>query len=256
MEKFRLAKLTDRDSDMSKTWYVFYSYLNPETRKFQIFQHYISTKLHTKKARYERANELIAELNAKLQKGFNPFSNEMRTLTSISEVVEKFYEVKETELRRRSILTYKSMITVFQTWLKEKNIHKNSVENFTYVHAVDFMDMLKYKKKVSNRTYNNYLIAMRTIFNWLQQREYVVHNVFKRINVLQEEEPELIGFDETELRLIRNTLPVHNKRLWMIAQLIFYCFLRPQEIVRLKHKDINIRLGRIMISGTQSKNNK
>lgn len=256
MEKYKLAKLNDRDSDISKTWYVYFSYRNPESNKFQLFQHYISSKLLTKKARYEKANELIDELNAKLQKGWNPFSNELRTLTTVSEVVQRFYEVKESELRRRTILTYKSMIKLFQDWLIEKSLNRIAIENFTFIHAIEFMDMLKYKKKVSNRTYNNYLITMRTIFNWLQQREYVVFNVFKRINVLQEEEPELIGFDESELRAIRTVLPYRNKRLWMIAQLIFYCFMRPQEIVRLKHKDINIRIGRIIINGNQSKNKK
>jgi len=256
MEKFKMARLNDKDSDISKTWFVYYSYRNPETNKFQVFQQYISVKLKTKKARYERANEVISEINAKLQKGWNPFSNEIRTLSTVNEVVQRFYEIKETELRRRSILSYKSQIKTFKSWLEENNLTKLSIENFSHLHAVEFMDMLKYKKKVSNRTYNNYLICMRSIFNWLQEREYVIHNPFKRISVLQEEDPEIIGFDEEELSIIRTVLPQRNKRLWMIAQLIFYCFMRPQEIVRLRHKDINVRAGRLIINGSQSKNKK
>lgn len=254
MDTYRLAKLNDRGSDLSKIWYVFYSVLNPENRKYQLFQIYISKKLITKKARYQKADEIIRSINTKLIKGWTPFSEEIKSLTTVEDALTKFMDIKETELRKRSSYTYRSIIQILLEWCKKTKISSMPIELFSYQQAVDFLDYLKKVKKVSNKTYNNYRRAINTAFNWLLLREYVMINVWKRTTKLREEQPEVIAFTPSELRKIQVTLPVHDKRLWMIAQLIFYCFLRPQEIVRLRFMDFNMELGRISINGSQSKN--
>lgn len=254
MEKYKLAKINDRNSDLKKKWYVYYSYLHPETCKFKQFQVYISFRLSTKKARYQKADELITAINSKLIRGWNPFSTENKSLLSIEDALLKFVEIKETELRKRTSYTYRSITQILIAWCSTNSIAKRPVETFSYQNATDFLDHLKTKKKVNNKTYNNYRTALTTCFNWLCNREYIVVNVWKRTTKLKEEQPELIAFSVDELARIQNTLPGYNYRLWMVAQLVFYCFLRPQEIVRLRFMDFNLNSGRITVNGLQSKN--
>lgn len=254
MEKFKLAKLNDKDSILSKTWYVYYSYKHPETHKFQLFQVYISNKLKTKKARYQRADEVIEAINLKLNKGWSPYLAEDQTLMTLDEAAQKFLEIKKTEIRPRSFHTYNSIINLFLSWCETKKLNTKPIDIFNYNNAIDFLDFLKIKKKLTNRSHNNYRRALNTFFIWMQNRDYIEYNPWKRTVRLTQEQPELIAFTPEELKIIRKNLPKYNDRLWMVAQLIFYCFLRPQEIVRLRFGDFNIPNSRIQINGSQSKN--
>lgn len=254
MKNYRLARLNDRKSDLSKTWYVYYSVIHPETKKFVLFQQYISSRLKTKKARYQKADEIMDQINPKLARGWNPLSKENPSFMTLEEAVYKFLEIKKTEIRKRTFFTYHSIINLFLTWCHSKKLDYKPLEQFTYQNAVEFLDYLKTEKKLTNKSHNNYRRAMNTVFIWFHTREYIIFNPWKRTAKLNEEQPAIIAFTEEELQIIKERLPEYHPRLWMVAQLIFYCFLRPQEIVRLRFSDINIKTGKIQISGAQSKN--
>jgi integrase len=110
--------------------------------------------------------------------------------------------------------------------------------------------------KVSNRTYNNRLKALRTMFNFLIKKDYIEVNPFQKFDLLPGDEAPITAFTKEELKMISERLPDYNFNLYVASQLIFYCFLRPAELVRLQFCDLFWEHQIIVIPGSKSKNRK
>ena len=95
---------------------------------------------------------------------------------------------------------------------------------------------------------------MKTCFNFLVEKEYLMVNPFLKQKKIPMEDTEIIAFTTSELGTISETLSQYNYNLYVIALLIFNCFLRPQEIVRLKVRHLTELNGILRISGAISKN--
>ena len=130
------------------------------------------------------------------------------------------------------------------------------VDDFSYHHAQEFMDFTQTKLKNSNRTYNNRVTAMKTLFKVLVKREWILSNPFDKIDHLPEEDPAIVAFSTEDLINMQKNLPSWNYDLYVCACLIFYCFIRPQEMVRLTVSNFNLKSRMIVIPGKASKNKK
>ena len=256
MENFKTAKLFDAGGDLSKRWYVYYSFRSPETGKYHLFQKWIPQKIMTCTGRRDKAHVIIKSLNQRLRQGFNPFAHLEKKYSSILIAMSYFISIKETSCRLRTYHTYSSMVNIFEEWLKSKKMDNLPVDDFNYYHAQEFMDYTKAKLQNSNRTHNNRVTAMRSIFKFLVKREWLLVNPFEKIDMLPKEQPEIIAFTIDELMIMQQNLPTWNFNLYICACLIFYCFIRPQELVRLKVSNIYLNNRTIMIPGRASKNKK
>jgi integrase len=256
MENFKTAKLHDAGGDLTKRWYVYFSFRSPETGKYQLFQKWIPQKILTNSGRRDKAHSMIRSINQKLRQGYNPFAHVERKYSTVSKAIDYFLSIKETSCRKRTQHTYSSMVSVFKDWLESKKLQNLPIDDFNYYHAQEFMDYTKSKLKNSNRTYNNRLTAMRTIFKMLVKREWILIDPFAKIDTLPEEAPEIIAFSIDELGIMQKFLPSWNYDLYVCACLIFYCFIRPQEIVRLRVSNIHLKNRSIVIPGHASKNKK
>lgn len=98
------------------------------------------------------------------------------------------------------------------------------------------------------------VIHMRTFFNLLVEREWILVNPFKKVKTLEVEETEIVAFTEEDLKKLRENLPGYNFDLFIIAGLIYYCFLRPAEIMRLQVYHFHIDEGYISVPANVSKN--
>jgi integrase len=90
----------------------------------------------------------------------------------------------------------------------------------------------------------------------LVSREYINSNPFQKIKKLETEDPEIVSFTKSELQLIKNTLPEYDSNLFLISQFIFYTFIRPAELTRLRIEHIDFTKKVISISGMTAKNKK
>jgi integrase len=256
MENFKTAKLFDASGDTSQRWFLYYYFLSPDTGKYQRFRVWIPHRILTASGRRDKAHELSNQINKKLREGFNPFSHLEKRFTPIGLTMEFVLSIKENSCRKRTHHTYSSMVRVFRRWLEKKHLDKSPVDNFNYYQAQEFMDYTKSVLKNSNRTYNNRLTVMRTIFKILIRREWIMANPFEKIESLPREDPEITCFTIDELLLMQKHLPGWNYDLYVVACLIFYCFIRPQEIVRLRVSHFHLKTGTIILPGSVSKNKK
>lgn len=255
MEKYLLAKIFDFNGDLNKRWFVEYKFKHPETKLHKKFREWISLKLLTKQARYAEATLIKNKINSKLKSGFNPFEPN-KTGKPIIEAVNEILSLKQSTCIKKAYYSYRSMCKTFTEWVKENKFHTLTPEEFTKQKAYLFLDHVLTARKVSNRTHNCYLICMKTIFNNLTDRDYLEINPFQKIKRLPVKETDLTFITDMEKALIKHSLPELHYQLYCVMLLVYYCFLRPAEIVRLKICDFNFFDSSILVKASKSKNKK
>lgn len=253
MEKYLLPKIIDRNGELSQRWYIEYKFKHPETNKFVIFREWISAKLNTRQARYKKAVEIKTKLSLKLKSGFTPFEAIERQQT-LKQNITTVLDLKAATCGKRAKITYNSICGLFLTWIDKNKLGTVKPEEINRALAQRFLDYLLIEKKLSNRTYNNYLVALRTVFEVLLEREIIDFNVWKKLKKLKVKEADITAFTLAERKLITEVLPGINYQLYGVAMLIYYCYLRPAEIVRLKIADLDLINGQILVKASQSKN--
>jgi len=256
MEKYKLPKLNDRNNDLSKQWYVEYQFLHPETEKFERHREYISQKVKTGSERREKAAEIKDRLTKWLRKGGDPYRDKSMGSRPLLKVLEHLLSIKKTSTRGRSYSTYKSAIKIFSDYLEQQGKLGLRINELNLNIVLDYMDYLKLEKGLGNRSYNNMRMNLKVFMNEMERRGYLLVNPFKMIDPLPEEEPRLNAFTRKELDIVKNELRVEDFRLYCVAGLIFYCALRPAEIMRLRIRDLILDEKAIHISGNQTKNSK
>lgn len=254
--KYRIAKLNDANNCLDRQWCVVYYYQHPETGKMVRFRKWISNRIKTKAGRREKAKQLITNINTRLRRGWNPYSDQELRLTNIVDAMEYVMKIKAATISKRSVFTYNSVIKHFTAYLKKKGLHTMPVEDLNSQIVQDYFDNMLMNEDITKRTYNNRLTPLKTIFFQLQKREYINFNPFLAIDKLRIEDPQITAYSISELSLISKTLIDFNYELYVITQLIYYCFMRPAEIVRLQFKDLLWNHDLIVFPGTKSKNKK
>jgi integrase len=254
MENFKRCQLNDAGGSLSKRWFVYYFFRNPDTSKFVRFRQWIPSKILTATGRRDYAYTLKKQIDKKLAEGFNPYANVEKKYSSIIFAMDKILEVKKGYCRPRSYHTYKTMVKSFKQFLTENKLDKLPIGDFNYYHAQEFMDWSKTKLGIANITYNYRLMHMKTFFNMLVEREWIFFNPFLKVKKLPQADTEIKAFTSKELELLENNLPALDFDLYVICCLIFYCFLRPAEIMRLKFEYFYLSAKRITLPGTISKN--
>lgn len=256
MENYKLPKLYDGDNDLDQRWFVYFSYRHPETGKMKRFRIFISSKYRTATARREKAHELIKQYSVKLKQNWNPFEHEHIQLVTAIIAMDRILEIKKSSIRPRSYFTLKNIVKSFNEYLKAHKLERISINDFSSRHAIEFLDWSKIHYKLSNRTVNYRRMNMKTLFNDLIYREYIEINPFDRTKKLPVEETSIIAYSKNDLKKISEKLPEYNFNLYVISLMIFYCYIRPQEICRLRISDIDLASQIIHLPGRTSKNKK
>lgn len=254
MNLFKLAELYDRNGDLSKRWYVGYFFKHPETGKYELFQTWISSKLKTKQARRSKALSIIDNINSSLLHGYNPFASENTRLINLKEAINKVIQQKATYTRVRTLSTYKSFVRIFFKFLDKNSLSLLPASCFNFKHAILFSDYLKQNKAVSNRCHNNYIQGLRTIFNEIVLRDYMTDNPFRKVKYLPEEKRNIFAYTHNETAILKEYCINNDPDLWLVCQFIFYCAIRPAELVKLKIKYIDPERGKINVPADISKN--
>ena len=255
-ETYKLAKLYDANNDLSLRWYVFFFFLHPETGRMERFRKMISSKYHTAAGRRDKAREMIKIINIKLKEGWSPYQLEQLSLVTAKNALEQILEVKRPQLRIRTYYTYKNIVKQFGIFLVKNKLEKLSLEEFSFQHAISFLDWSQVTYSLENRTINYRRMHMKTMFNELKYRQYIDVNPFDNTKKLPETETSINFYAPESLSLIRTKLRESNPDLFIIAFLVFYTFIRPAEIVRLKVRDIDLINHKIILPGRSTKNKK
>lgn len=228
----------------SKEWVVVWYVKDPVTNKMvRCRKKFNRIKQLTK--RRASAKAFINTINERLALGWNPAVTSIapRATTKLFEALDLFLKVKAKEAEENSMRSYRSYISMFKTWLKDKDISEDAyVCAITYEVAMELMDDVDSRKEISPRTYNNYLMFFRLLFNWMIEHDFISDNPFDRIK----RKPKKLTkkkrriFTDHELNMLFEYLGKNNPNYLCMSLLCYCCFLRPKEIVSLKCNDIDL----------------
>lgn len=243
----------------SQGWYIKFRQTNPETGERVLFRWtYDLNRIKDKRLRKREATKLIVDINNMLPDGY-PFTDPdapAKMVTTVSEALAIAEAIKCDSDRYYTVKDYKSTCKIFLSWASKKEYDEIPILEFSRGKALEFLDYVKFKRKCSNRTYNNYLIRVKALFYTLVEREYLNKNPFKGIKPKRNETKKRRVFTAEEQQVVANYIQQHEYWLYTALLLQFYCYIRPIELTRLKFKYFNLEKGLIDLPAQITKSKK
>ena len=210
--------------------------------------------------REARARQILLDLQKKFQADNRVVAEVSLSDTPIDHALDVALRIKCTTDREHTRITYTSFTNIFKEWLREQKWLSIRVGEFDREKATKFLDWVLLERKTKNgqpvnsRTYNNYLINMRSLFYELVGRKYIENNPFANHKPRKEEEKLRHAFTQEDSDLIAQYVFQHNKPVYLAILLISHCGMRLSELRRLRRRDIDLERGMIIMGGDQTKN--
>ncbi|UAM97276.1 tyrosine-type recombinase/integrase [Polaribacter litorisediminis] len=164
---------------------------------------------------------------------------------SIGESISFTLDLKVSMMNKNSFVQYKSRIGLFEKWLKANNYYNNPVSFITKKFVTEYLnDVLK---RTSARTRNNTRTDIASMFQLLEDNEWIRVNFVRRIPKLKSIPKRNKTYTPKQEEDIYAYLEKNDPFLLLFIQFVSYNFLRPIEICRLKVEDIDIENKRMYI---------
>jgi len=252
-QKFRLAKVVD-----GYRTYIEYWSQNPITGKLERFREtYGLNRIKNKEERLVKAEEYKNEINKRLPQGF-PFQEEHQQKKNdlkLLPAMEQACKIKCQSDSRGTIRSYKSNHKLFVKWIGEKGYSDMCLFEFEHKHAREYMDYWILEHKVGNNTYNNKRSKIKGMFQELIERELIEKNPFEKIKRKPKTKKIKEMFEPEEMKLVADYYKKHRPWMYKALLLQFYCWIRPEELRKLKFQHFDLKRGIIKLRGTHAKNN-
>jgi len=256
---FTVPKLCNRVNDLSKSWYVYFTYTDDLGNWKQFRYKHELNSYKTKREREREAGSMIAVLHNRLLDGWNPFIDKIekeKEDETVSQAIRNILAIKKSTITKRSYKTYSDLIGLFEKWLIQKKYDKLFIQNFTNKHARQYFDWLLLDKKYCGRTFNCHRANLNVFFNALVERQVISESPIKGIKKRPEERGKNTTFSkEDEIKFI-NYAKDHEKNFYYATRFIKYCFFRRPELVGLQRKHINWDNKTIVIDSEIAKSNR
>jgi len=254
---------------LSKEWFVYYSYRNPDSGKLKRQSH---IKAGANRHKNMRARLLVLKtlqrnLFLLLENGFNPYedktvnkkcflgktikvidppatsgNSQQEPATNEMSITEAFkfgLEIKKRELNSNSYHRYSSHINRFEKWLTEKELHNKGISTITKTLVIEYLNSLLQVSSTRNR--NNYRASISSLFTTLEDNELIKDNFVKKIKNLKTTPERNKTYTPTMQKDIYEYMQEKDPILLLFVQFVSYNLLRPIEVCRLKIEDIDIK---------------
>lgn len=275
---YKIAKLyagskKGEKPNLSKQWFVYYSYRNPVTKKLErqppVYRD-INT-FNTIGERKEYAQALVILINDLLKAGFSPYeefvNKEDGTLDKNILSCAKFYlSEKEKYLAPKSYKPYSQHVGYFVDWINETHLGHLDITQIKRFHIMKFLSdyrdrSIKYavknnSKPASNRQINNIKGNLSTFFNYfkINFEDEVPKNPVARLENLPHKTQGNKAYTDKQATLLKTLMQEHNPRMLRFCEMVYESCTRPHEETRLlKIADIEFEQNRIHIRPEISK---
>jgi len=239
--------------DLSKRWYVYYSYAHPHRKNkdgspVMVRQPPLTMSINKNyKTKEERLyhlgilSEVVLEL---LKDGYSPYKNKFQ-LTSESlqytakDALDYALDLKISMLAETSKADYKSRCNLFKQYLEEINLADQSILNITRQVVNTYLERVQKKSSNGSTRYrNNTRIVLSALFGELADSEIIPKNIVKSIKILDTKSSSHDTYPLEVLEGLFNYMKENDPLLLLFVKFVSYNFLRPIEVCRLKLKDI------------------
>lgn len=244
-KQYSLPKIYDAHGDLSKRWYVYYSFRNPATdmleRQTPIYSGVNQFKIL--KERKEAIKILAKAIETILENGFNPYDDSISVDESkkynIPDAVTFVLELRKNTLKENSYRDFRVRLKSFEKWLLTNSFENRYITTVNKKTVITFLNAVLSKTSAKNR--NNTRSNLSMFFQSLEDNEIITDNFVNKINVLKSTPERNKTYSTDQEVKIFNYLKSNDDLLLLFIQFISYNHLRPIEVVRLRTKDINIK---------------
>ncbi|HET8839131.1 MAG TPA: site-specific integrase [Flavobacteriaceae bacterium] len=231
----------EKDLLEKKRWYVYYSYFNPKTQKFEkqppIYAR-INKDFPDFNLRYKAVHRLRRATKGLLEDGYNPFTDRIvpeDEPISIKDAIAEVKERKKKILKETSYATFLSHINAFSDFLAEKNLWQKPITKLDRKTIKSFLNKLD----VSNRTINNYKTDISSLFTEMVRLDYIEHNFVDKIPNLKTDSTAHAVYTQKEQDLIFDHLEKYDPDLLFFIKFFTFTITRPIDACRIKIKDLD-----------------
>lgn len=279
LKQYKWAKVyRGKNGDLLEKWFVYYSFKNPFTLKFERIKVYEGiNEFKDLKQKEAFADELCKEVNLNLKAGYNPFEVEKEGLNELHEIkaekhlsenpksptllnaFREFLKVKnEKDLSVGTIHAYEGFVSKFENYLFENRLADIRLDNLDTKFIKECLYWLNNIHKWNGTTYNNHLNFWVTLLNWWSKspRKWINRDDFEigTDSQLEKKTAKVMRhqyFGETVLNKVKKAMDRFPSLLFY-SKFIYYSCMRPEEIRQLKIENIDLNGRYIKIIGKTS----
>ena len=276
-KNFSAPKIYNANGDLSKRWYVYYAFLNPQTGKLQRMKN-IYGKCNSYKTKEDRLSVLTLyrkKLLSLLQEGYNPHNDnpelyaKRRNQEPVPSMVQEtqIAVVEDPKMTLKEAFDLALKLKEKQVNPKTKSNYQNRIDNllkWTNAHRpeIQFIDELGKKEivhflneelyRTSARSRNNFRVDLSSLMQTLEDNDVIELNFVKKIPVLKSIPERNKTYTTEKQEEIFTHLEKSDPILLLFIKFISYNFLRPIEVCRLKVGDLNLTNNTIQFKAKNS----
>jgi integrase len=249
---YKMKKYTDpkiyhggKDFDLSKRWYIYYSYLNPDTDKMTM-QTPVALSLNKQyKTVSERLKhfKILRESMIKILKdGYSPYeSNIEEEMYTAESCLDYTLSLKKSTLAETSYLDYENKTAMFKQYLKSHGYLKQNIKSINKRLINNYLDYLLTKENSSPANRNNHRSVLSALFTVLEKKDYIERNFIPDIEKLEAKPKRNKTYEIDKANEILAYLEDNEPTLALLMKFVSYNFLRPIEACRLQVKDLELK---------------
>ena len=240
-------------------WLIVYYAKDPQSDKLIRFRNRVP-KMSNKKERLRFAQKMIETLNEQLYSGWSPYMGNLTEVKTIDYCFDYYQKTLSKELsdgvkRKSTYNNYKYFIAAFSEYLSIYQKRVKFISDISTLICDHFLDRIYIEKEKSARTYNFYLMCMRTFFNFCLSKGFIKESPVKNTKSKTIKEKTRVVLNEKEKKQLK-LLRKDNFHFYVFCMTTYYCFIRPNELKKLKVEHVNIEKSYITIPSSISKNRK
>lgn len=205
-------------------------------------------------------------INNRLQKGWNPFlklsdPKEYTTLKEVSQAYARFQLqlARDDERRVKTYNGYTSMLNIFLKWNQEQPKPVVFIYQLRRDVIDEFLDWLWISEQKTARTRDNYLTFLRVFCKWARTKGYMSEDPTEGMQMLQGKrkvEKNRTVIPREDMARLRDYLEKTDRHFLLACYILYYCFVRPNEMAHLRIRDVGVKSGTISVDKSFSKNRK
>lgn len=247
-----------------KDWYIdFYAFdpVKGEMRRKKIKLNFI------KKANERRkyAKDYMVRLSEKLSLGWNPWieQEEGNAYMLFKDIIEKYrtYIYKmlhDGRYRPETLKSYSSYLHNMVLYNKSREIPITYIYQFNKDFCVMLLEEVYITRDNTAFTRDNYLGFLRSFSSYCLERNYLTKNPVEGIRGIGRKGKKKLRtqFKKEDLIKLTEYLKEKNQYFLLASYILYYCFIRPGEMSKLKLSNISLSRQTIFVPDTISKNRK
>ena len=258
-------------------WYVEFSIYDEIKDKMQRFRKRKGFSLCTTKEEcMVVAQKLKKEYIEKLSNGWTPYEDTENVIwedsliyaeikpknkvlreskKTVAYFTHKFLETK-INTSPSSYKTYMSKLRALRNWLKEEKLHERDASLMTFDEAKLFMINLTSEKLKAAKTKNEYIRLFTELWEFIRKERQWMDNIWEDLPRYRKDTKPQRPLQESTIQKLKGPLEKRNPQLWLAAQFLYYCFIRPGELRQMKIKNLDLTSGKAILYSSFTKSRK